>query len=176
MECGLTSLEGEISRFLAISCLSLSMVAKAWHFAAEFFGLVEHSALGRSSLPQRLVFWMDRWLDAFFRALARYWGTLGLLLLAFAIATLVPTYELTTLQPQFLRNLPPELRTARTGITIDTYQFGAWLLVLFVVGFVSQMLIGKARTRETKGRLFIVSASWAVVLYTVSVFQDYLGQ
>jgi hypothetical protein len=191
------SLEGEISRFLAYACLVVSGAAKAWHLVAEYFGLGDTSTRTGRTSPVRLLFSLDRRLDASLRWLGRHWETTFLLGLAFAIATIVPTWELMTVKRQIIGEFcaQPDLQIVRAacdrattlvpfdrllatmdGRTIDTFQVGIWLLVALFVGLFSQVLIGGAHTKEPRVRLLIVSFSLSILLFAASLAQDWLGR
>ncbi len=184
------SLEGLISRLLSWSFAFMTF-AEVWHYLLGAFGLN-----GQSRLHQ-LLSWIHRYLEAFFLGLGRQWKTLGLLILAFSVATIVPIYETSSLKRQTLdqicRNaeaalvalacsketskLPKlELLGSLSGNNADTFQMGLWLSVLFLVGVVANFVVVRAKAKDTPARLFLVSGTMWGALWLIALLQDLLGR
>jgi hypothetical protein len=62
------------------------------------------------------------------------------------------------------------------GNYVDVFQIGLWLLTLFCIGVVSNLLIVNASTNDTRARVILVSIFMAVSLWAIGLAQDFLGR
>jgi hypothetical protein len=174
------SLEGAISR-LVVAALVLGEGWTVWHYLMD---------------PQKKSR-LHRWLERGFRGIGRQWQTTALLIFAFAIAAFVPLYEHASLRRQMLDQIchdaGPELfaMACREGTSllpnynltdvvkgsyVDVFQIGLWLIAAFLVGLVANVLIVRAKTKDTRRRVVIVGAFMAVLMWFIGHLQDLLGR
>jgi hypothetical protein len=170
-----------VSRSLSALSFLLLVVGEAWTVWHYYFDPHKKS-------------WAHKFLEKIFLSLAHQWQTMGLLILAFAIATIVPIYENARLKLQILDQIcagaKAELRSALCeqtsrktnlldlieGNYVDVFQIGLWLLTLFCLGIVSNLVIVNANTNDTRARVILVSIFMAVSLWAIGLVQDFLGR
>lgn len=187
------SFEGFISKLLSALFAILAAMGIGSMLIGKFWSILHfyYDPEGKSGIHKGL--------EAFFIALGQRWRTSALLLLAFAIATITPIYESTSIKRQVVNELCRDgsaefkkavcegdaikyipsynLNSFFEARYVDIFQTGLWLLTIFAAGLASNLIISSAKkTTDTRTRVILVSIFFSIFLFVTGHLQDYLGR